>query len=105
GRKNRALQQDLHQERKMTRNQVVGDQSVRTRLRLLPLAAGAAVALGSIASSALGQFVWVGNTGNFSAGANWQGGVQPPLNSPTTTLTFLTGNAAAITATNDMGTP
>jgi fibronectin-binding autotransporter adhesin len=88
----------------MRRNENVGG-GVRARVRVLPLAAGAAVAVGSIASSALGQFTWVGNTGNFSTAGNWQGGVQPPLSSPTTALTFFSGNAAAITATNDLGTP
>src|SRR5690349_3530432 len=86
-------------------NQNAGACSVRSRLQMLPLAAGAAVALGSMASSALGQFVWVGNTGTFSASANWQNGLQPPLSSPTTALAFFSGNAAAITATNDLGTP
>ncbi len=71
---------------------------------MLPLAAGAAVTLGTLASSALGQ-TWIAPAaGNWNVGTNWQGSV-PPVSDPTTALVFTSGNAAAITATNNIGTP
>jgi autotransporter-associated beta strand protein len=76
---------------------------------MLPVAAGAAVTLGSLASSALGQtYTWIGGaSANFSANANWLGGVGPGigLGSATTALNFTSGNGGAITATNNNGTP
>jgi autotransporter-associated beta strand protein len=78
--------------------------SARCPARVLPLAAGAAVALGALATPALAQ-TWIGAaTGNWDAGTNWQGGVSP-VSDPTTALVFSSGNAAAITATNNLGSP
>ncbi len=86
----------------------VGASAVRSRLQVLPLAAGAAVTIGSLACSALGQATWIGGAnGNFNVNANWLGNTSPsqgtlvaPLD-----LTFFSGNAGAITATNNVGTP
>ncbi len=67
------------------------------------LAAGAAF---SLTGAAQAQYVWVGPvSGNFSVGTNWQGGIAPPNASPSTTLRFDAGNVAAITATQNIGTP
>ena len=91
----------------------VGMSSVRARLRMLPLAAGAAVALASLASSAQADtmFTWVGNgtapgnNWNPVSTVNWLGGVGP-INDVGTGLTFSQGNAAAVTSTNNIvGTP
>jgi autotransporter-associated beta strand protein len=71
---------------------------------MLTLAAGAAVTLGGVAGSALGQtYTWVGPvSGAFSASANWQGGTLP-VSSATTSLVFGAGNlSAAVTATDDL---
>jgi autotransporter-associated beta strand protein len=77
---------------------------------MLPLAAGTAVAIGSLAGSAMGQtYTWIGGaTGNFSVNANWLGGVGPGAGtgSATTALNFNSGNGAvSITATNNNGSP
>jgi fibronectin-binding autotransporter adhesin len=79
----------------------LGASVVHTRLRMLLVAAGAAVALGSTASSALGDITstWIAPTGTWSAGANWQGGV--PASGVTTALNFTSGNGI-VTATNDI---
>jgi autotransporter-associated beta strand protein len=72
---------------------------------MLPLAAGAAVTLGSLATSALGQATWIGGPSasapafNFSTPANWQGNAAPTSPSD---LTFYSGNGAAVTATNNI---
>jgi fibronectin-binding autotransporter adhesin len=80
--------------------------SVRSRLQMLHLAAGAAVTLGSLAGTALGQ-TWIGATGNFNTNANWLGNSAPLLGTVTTpvNLNFFSGNAGAVTATNNVGTP
>jgi autotransporter-associated beta strand protein len=73
---------------------------------MLPLAAGAAVTIGSFAGSALGQtYTWTSTAanGNFSDTTKWQGGLVPPTNDPATALVFTTGNAAASSAWNDIG--
>jgi autotransporter-associated beta strand protein len=86
----------------------VGAPSARFRVQMLPLAAGAAVTLGSLAGSALGQ-TWIGPAnGNFTANANWQGNVAPtaPASSASpVNLTFYSGNGGAITAINDTTAP
>jgi autotransporter-associated beta strand protein len=78
---------------------------------MLPLAAGAAVAIGSLAGSAMGQ-TWIGAgtaaaNQNFSLNANWLGNSAPALGTVATpvSLTFFSGNAGAVTATNNLGTP
>src|SRR5262245_30746204 len=75
--------------------------------RALVLAAGAAVTIGSVGTAALGQtYIWPGSaSGNFSDVTKWQGGTPPPLSNPATALVFASGNAGAITATNNIGTP
>jgi autotransporter-associated beta strand protein len=83
---------------------------VRGRARMLPVAAGAAVALGSLTSAALGQtYTWIGGApgGNFSDNTKWLNGSGPGTGtgSDTTALVFNTINAAAITASNNNGTP
>ncbi len=84
----------------------VGEPSSRSRLRMLPLAAGTAFALGSLAGSAFGQgFNWVAPTGNFSDGVNWQGSRAPALSSPATGSRSPRATRPAITATNNIGTP
>jgi autotransporter-associated beta strand protein len=77
------------------------------RSEALVLAAGAAVTIGSLATSALGQtYTWPGSaTGNFGDGTRWVGGTAPPLSDPATVLVFTSGNAGPITATNNIGTP
>lgn len=81
----------------------------RARLRrsALLIASGAAWGIGCLAPAAHGQFVWVAPaSGNFGTAANWQGNVAPPSNNPSTSLTFNAGNiGAAITATNNIGSP
>jgi autotransporter-associated beta strand protein len=90
----------------------IGTSSVQLRTRMLPVAAGAAVALGSLAGSALGQATWIGNTTaspdwSFSNNANWLGNSAPLLGTVTTpvNLTFFSGNGGGITASNDLGSP
>jgi autotransporter-associated beta strand protein len=86
----------------------IGTSSVQLRTRMLPVAAGAAVTLGSLASSALGQATWIGGaSGNFSVNANWQGNAVPSLGTVATpvNLTFSSGNGGSITASNDLGSP
>src|SRR4051812_19311133 len=74
--------------------------------RAWALGAGAAVSVGALSSQASAQYIWVAPaTGNFSIAANWQGNAAPPQSNPATTLTFTQGNTAAITATNDIGSP
>src|SRR5437899_12646108 len=93
----------------------IGLSSVRARLRMLPFAAGAAVALGSLGPSALADttYTWVGNAftapGNwspFSAG-NWLNAVGPvSISDPTNALNFTQGSFTAVTCTNNIsGTP
>jgi autotransporter-associated beta strand protein len=76
---------------------------------MLPLAAGAAVALGSLATSAMGQtYTWMGGaSGNFSVNGNWLSGSGPGAGtgSATTALNFFSGNGGAVTASNNNGTP
>jgi autotransporter-associated beta strand protein len=70
---------------------------------MLPLAAGAAVTLGSLASSALGQGTWIGPTGTFTSATKWQGNTAPSqgtLAAPVN-LNFTSGMGAAITATDN----
>lgn len=89
------------------------DQFVGNRARMgfgprtLACAAGAAISLGMAAGQASAQFVWTGDTsGSFNDPAKWQGGLAPSnLNDPTTTLSFTSGNVAAITASQNLGTP
>jgi autotransporter-associated beta strand protein len=71
------------------------------------MAAGAAVALGSLASSALGQATWIGASGNFSVNASWLGNSAPSLGTSAApvNLTFYSGNAGSVTATENIGTP
>jgi autotransporter-associated beta strand protein len=78
---------------------------MRSRVRMLALAAGAAVSASS--GWALGQtYTWVGTaSGNFNDTTRWQGGNAPPQSDPATALVFNMGNAAAITAMNNVGTP
>jgi autotransporter-associated beta strand protein len=85
-----------------------------SRLRLLPLAAGAAVTLGSLANSALGQTAttatWVGVAGgSWNGASNWRDNSNTPnfpISGDTTALTFYAGNlSAAFTATNNISTP
>jgi autotransporter-associated beta strand protein len=72
---------------------------------MLPLAAGAAVALGSFATSAVGQTWSSPFTGNWSDGTNWLGGV-PPVSDPTTAVVFTSDYISGpITATNNLGSP
>jgi autotransporter-associated beta strand protein len=73
---------------------------------MLPLAAGAAVTLGSLTSAALGQ-TWLGATGTFTTNANWVGGAAPALGTLATpvNLTFTQGNAGGTSATNNIGSP
>jgi autotransporter-associated beta strand protein len=81
--------------------------AVRSRLQLLPLAAGAAATLGSMVSPALGQ-TWIGGaSGNFSVSTNWLGNVAPALGTTgtPTNLTFSTGSGSAIAANNNLGSP
>jgi autotransporter-associated beta strand protein len=81
---------------------------IQTRLRLVPVAAGVAVALGTLATSAFGQtHTWTGPvSGNFSNAGNWQGTGPAGPGSATTSLVFTSGNTSAgVTATNDLGTP
>jgi autotransporter-associated beta strand protein len=78
---------------------------IQSRLRMLPLAAGAAVTLSALAGAAFGQtYTWIGPTGTFSDGTKWQGGTAP-VSDPGTALVFSSGNAAAITASNNIGSP
>jgi autotransporter-associated beta strand protein len=73
---------------------------------MLPLAAGAAVSMGSLAGSALAQssFTWIAPaSGTFGTSSNWQENAFPSVGDPTTALTFATANTAAITATQDRG--
>jgi autotransporter-associated beta strand protein len=85
----------------------VGASTVRSRLQMLPLAAGAAVAIGSLTGSALGQTWMGGASANFSVNANWLGNSAPALGTLATPvdLNFYSGNAAAVIATNTSGTP
>jgi autotransporter-associated beta strand protein len=78
------------------------------------LAAGAAVTLGSLATSALGQTAatatWVGAaTGSWNAASNWRDNSNAanfPISGDTTALTFYAGNlSAGFTATNNISTP
>jgi autotransporter-associated beta strand protein len=86
----------------------IGMTSVRSRLRALHLAAGAAVALSALAGSALGQtYTWIGPaSSDWDIAANWQGGIAPSgPGSATTALIFNAGNAGtAITSNNDLTT-
>jgi autotransporter-associated beta strand protein len=55
----------------------------------------------------MGQ-TWIGGaTGSFSVNANWLGNAAPAIGTlaTPTNLTFFSGNAGAITATNDLGSP
>jgi autotransporter-associated beta strand protein len=92
----------------------VGTSSVQVRKGMLPLAAGTAVAVWSLTGSVLGTptFTWIGNPAtvanrNFSVGSNWQGNTAPVLGTTASpvNLNFYSGNAGAIVATNDLGTP
>jgi autotransporter-associated beta strand protein len=62
--------------------------------------------MGSLANSASAQ-TWIGPTGNFSVANNWLGATAPVLGTVATpvNLTFFAGNAGAVTATNDLGSP
>jgi hypothetical protein len=73
---------------------------------MLPVAAGAAVALGSMASPASADilYTWIGGaTGNWNPATttNWLGGVGP-VSGASTALNFSQGNGAAVTATNNI---
>jgi autotransporter-associated beta strand protein len=72
-------------------------------------AAGAAIALGSLSSAALGQtYTWVGmSAGNFNDATKWQSGVAPAgSNNPATALVFNTSNGSQFIATNNIsGSP
>jgi autotransporter-associated beta strand protein len=71
---------------------------------MLPLAAGAAVVLGSLTGSALGQ-TWVGTSGgSFSDTTKWQGGTAP-VSGPTTALVFTAGNTGNIQANQNITSP
>ena len=72
-------------------------------VRPVTLAAGAAISMGAAVNQSQAQYVWnAPASGTFNNGANWQGGT-PPTSGPGTSLTFTSGNVAAITASNDTG--
>lgn len=71
------------------------------------LAAGAAVSAAALAGQASAQYVWTGgSTGNFNDATKWLSPPGVPVSGASTTLSFRPGNnVAAITATQNIGTP
>jgi autotransporter-associated beta strand protein len=92
----------------MLRSEIGVLPATHARLQWLQRAAGAAVAVGTLTTACLGQTnTWVGPaSGTFSSASNWQGAGPSGPGSTTTALIFTSGNtSAAVTATNDLGTP
>lgn len=90
----------------MTSNCIHRSSSGRANVRATLLVCGAAASIAVMAPAASAQFVWTGaTTGSFSDSSKWLGG-SVPVSGPSTTLTFSPGApAAAVTATQNIGTP
>lgn len=76
-------------------------------VRATLLACGAVASIGMAAHPVNAQYIWTGaTTGNFSDASRWQNPQGVPISGASTTLTFAPGNpAAAVTATQNIGTP